>query len=104
MKRSILLVRVIITSLLIAFSLTGFAQLIAGGNSHSLALCGTGGVRAWGGNADSALGNGSGTDSNLPLSVSMITGITGVSAGLYHSLAVKNDGTAWAWGRNNDGQ
>jgi alpha-tubulin suppressor-like RCC1 family protein len=67
-------------------------------------------VKAWGYNGDGELGNGTsgeGTDSNLPVQVSGLTGgVTDISSGSssFHSLARKNDGTVRAWGRNNRGQ
>ncbi|MBK5284765.1 MAG: RCC1 repeat- and reductase domain-containing protein, partial [Bacteroidia bacterium] len=70
-----------------------FAQTIAGGGFHSLASCSDSTVRAWGGNPNGQLGNGTNTDSNVPVQVSALPGITAVAGGYYHSLAMKNDGT-----------
>ena len=50
------------------------------------------------------LGNGTNTDSNVPVQVSSLTGITAIAGGGDHSLALKNDGTVWAWGWNGYGQ
>jgi alpha-tubulin suppressor-like RCC1 family protein len=79
---------------------------IAGGFWHSLALTSTGSVLSWGYNFYGELGNGTNTDSNIPVSVSLPAGdtVTAVSAGAYHSLALLSTGLALAWGRNNDGQ
>lgn len=83
-------------------SLTGIIA-IAGGGEHSVALKNDGTVWTWGHNAFGGLGNGTngpGTDSNVPVQVSSLSGITAVAAGGYHSFALKNDSTVWAWGYN----
>src|SRR6266513_2376725 len=80
-----------------------FAQSISGGGAHSLALCSDSTIRAWGGNTEGELGNGNNTDSNIPVQVSALSGITAIAAGSSHSLALKNDGTVLAWGLNADG-
>jgi alpha-tubulin suppressor-like RCC1 family protein len=80
-----------------------FAQQLAGGGFHSLALCKDSIVRAWGYNFFGALGNGTTTDSNVPLTINSLTGVETVSGGVEHSLAIKQ-GVVWAWGNNNYGQ
>src|SRR5690242_7425443 len=72
------------------------AQKIAGSNLHSLAVCSDSTAWAWGYNFYGQLGNGTsgpGTDSNVPVQVSLLTGITAIAGGWFHSLALKNDGT-----------
>ncbi len=81
-----------------------FAQTISGGGYHSLALCSDSTVRAWGDNGIGQLGNGTFTTSNVPVQVSVLSGITAIAAGAGHSLALKNDGTVRAWGSNSFGQ
>ena len=81
-----------------------FAQSIAAGDNHSLSLCNDGTVRAWGANGVGQLGNGTNTDSNVPVQVSGLTGAVALAGGAYHSLALKNDGTVRAWGSNISGQ
>ena len=61
-------------------------------------------VWAWGGNEYGELGNGTNTDSNVPVQVSGLTGITAIAGGGSHSLALKQDGTVWAWGGNEYGE
>jgi hypothetical protein len=61
-------------------------------------------VWAWGRNDYGQLGNGTNTNSNLPVPVSGLSGVTDIAGGFYHSLALKNDWTVWAWGYNNDGE
>src|ERR1043165_1312474 len=83
------------------------AQQIAGSWEHSLAVCSNSTARAWGYNWYGQLGNGTsgpGTDSNVPVQVSSLTGIMAIAGGWFHSLALKNDGTVWTWGNNGSGQ
>src|SRR5258706_382706 len=81
-----------------------FAQTIAGGWYHSLALCSDSTVRTWGWNIFGMLGNGTNTDSNVPVQMGGLSGITAIAGGEYHSLALQNDGTVWAWGEGYWGQ
>jgi alpha-tubulin suppressor-like RCC1 family protein len=86
----------------------GLSQIIAvsGGTAgyHSIALKLDGTVWTWGRNSEGQLGNGSNTDSNVPVQVSGLSNIIAISGGEYHSLAIKNDGSVWAWGKNTNGQ
>ncbi|MCL1974680.1 MAG: RCC1 domain-containing protein, partial [Firmicutes bacterium] len=52
----------------------------------------------WGNNSTSQLGDGTNINRASPVSISGLSGVTGISAGQYHSLAVKADGTCWEWG------
>jgi alpha-tubulin suppressor-like RCC1 family protein len=85
-------------------NITGVVS-IASGMFHSLALKNDGTVWAWGNNVNGQLGNGTNVqDSNIPVQVSGMTGVSFISAGMHHNLALKNDGTLWAWGYNGWGQ
>ncbi|WP_068468395.1 PKD-like domain-containing protein [Candidatus Protochlamydia phocaeensis] len=80
---------------------------IAGGYTQSLAVRSDGTVWAWGGNSNGQLGNGTNTDSNLPVQVgggTPLTDVIAIAGGNEHSLALRSDGTVWAWGGNNLGQ
>ncbi|WP_080635110.1 RCC1 domain-containing protein [Salinispora pacifica] len=79
---------------------------IAAGNDHSLAVTSAGTVLAWGSNSDGRLGDGTTTDSNTPVEVSLPAGttVTAIAAGASHSLAVTSAGTVLAWGSNSDGR
>jgi alpha-tubulin suppressor-like RCC1 family protein len=72
--------------------LSGVTAISAGGGAsegggHSLALLEGGTVMAWGNNGFGELGNGTTTDSAVPVAVSDLSGVKGVSSGRYHSLA-----------------
>ena len=85
------------------------ATAVAAGNGHSLALKSDGTVWAWGSNAYGELGNGTTTNSSVPVEVVTgnkslpLSGIVAISAGSFTSYAVKSDGTVWAWGANANG-
>ena len=81
-------------------------KAIRAGCFHSLALTSTGQVLAWGLNANGELGNGTTTDSHIPVPVSLPTGTTvkAISAGEAHSLALTSTGQVLAWGFNAVGQ
>jgi RHS repeat-associated protein len=76
---------------------------VAVGRQHSLTALKSGIVWAWGYNFFGQLGNGTTTDSSVPVQVKSLTGATAVAAGASHSLALKSDGTVWAWGDNSFG-
>ncbi|MEV8530772.1 hypothetical protein [Streptomyces sp. NPDC051211] len=62
-------------------------------------------AQAWGADNVGQLGNGApNSGTNVPVTVSNLTGITGLAAGLDFSLALLSDGTVWAWGSDNNGQ
>lgn len=82
---------------------------IAAGEYHNLALSSDGLVYAWGNNYYGQLGNGTNTNSNIPVAVStsgVLNGkkIVAIAAGSYHSLALASDGTLYAWGYNYNGE
>jgi alpha-tubulin suppressor-like RCC1 family protein len=62
------------------------------------------GAAAWGFNAEGQLGNGTTTNSRVPVAVTGLSGVTAVSAGGAHSLALLSNGTVMAWGSNRKGQ
>jgi len=82
---------------------------IAVNGGHSLALSSTGQLYAWGGNFSGELGDGTNTESDVPVAVSAGaigpgTTITRIAAGNVYSLAVSSTGQLYAWGENEDGQ
>jgi alpha-tubulin suppressor-like RCC1 family protein/Tol biopolymer transport system component len=58
---------------------------------------------AWGNNNNGQLGNGTTTNSSVPVQVS-ISGVSSIAAGGTHNLALKSGGLVWAWGDNGDGE
>ena len=79
---------------------------IAGGGAHSLGLTSTGQVLAWGRNYYGQLGNGTTTDSNIPVAVTLPSGtiVTAIAGGGAHSLALTSTGQVLAWGFGQDGE
>jgi alpha-tubulin suppressor-like RCC1 family protein len=78
--------------------LTNASSLAAGGN-FGLALISGGTVMSWGGDEGGQLGIGStGGESQVPVAVPMLAGVSAVSAGGEDALALLSDGTVMAWG------
>jgi alpha-tubulin suppressor-like RCC1 family protein len=84
--------------------LGGEVVAIAAGGNHSLALLANGTVMAWGENTLGQLGNGTTSNSAVPVAVSGLSGVAAVAAGEEHSLALLSDGTVRAWGANGEGE
>ena len=84
--------------------LTGVTQLaVDTESSHACALTG-GGMKCWGANANGQLGNGTTTDSNVPVDVTgLTTGVVGLGIGGTHSCAITSTGGLKCWGRNDYG-
>jgi alpha-tubulin suppressor-like RCC1 family protein len=81
--------------------------LISAGEGHTCAvrsLTGNQSVSCWGRNTDGQLGNGSNTDSNTPVPVSMLTEPIAIAAGGYHTCALQAAGAVRCWGDNSNGQ
>ena len=83
---------------------------VAAGDSYSVAVSSNGSVYAWGLNTSGQLGNGTTTNSSIPVQVKdvagtgVLAGITSVAAGTNHSVAVSSNGSVYAWGNNGLGQ
>ena len=87
------------------------ATSIALGVSHSCALLTGGAIKCWGYNGDNAgngmggqLGDGTTTDSAVPVDVSGISTATSIALGSYHSCAVLSGGAVKCWGHNSKGE
>ncbi len=80
-----------------------YAELIAAGGLHSLAVKNDGSAWAWGDNTYGQLGDGTTVDRWVPAPVSGLSGIVGIAGGSNFSLALKEDGTVWGWGTNGSG-
>lgn len=79
------------------------AIAVSAGSEHACAVMGDHSVRCWGRNFDGQLGNGSTTDSGIPVAVSGLQAMA-IAAGYSHTCAVATDGTARCWGKNASGQ
>lgn len=77
---------------------------ITTGGFFTCALFDDGTVRCWGYNYHGQLGDGTTTDSNVPVLVSGLSNVSSISAGDHHTCAVMEDGTARCWGDNYYGQ
>ena len=86
-------------------TLTTGVTLVAAGEYHSLALA-NGTIYAFGENEDGQLGNGTLTDSNIPVPVVIpdLSPVKALVAGNNASYALLADGTLWDWGDNTYGQ
>ena len=89
----------------------GLAGRISVGRDFALALRSAGIVFAWGSNRFGQVGNGEMSFSpvSVPVKVTGLSQVTGISAGRDSSIATENSGisavtSVWAWGANDDGQ
>jgi hypothetical protein len=80
------------------------AVAVSAGYAYACALLYDGTVRCWGSNLDGQLGDGTLTDSNVPVTVSGLAGAADISVGNFHTCALLTDGTVWCWGGNDEGQ
>lgn len=69
--------------------------------SHSVVLAAST-TKSFGANGYGQLGNGTATNSSIPVTVAET--FSAVSIGGAHSIGLKSDGTVWSWGNNASGQ
>jgi alpha-tubulin suppressor-like RCC1 family protein len=90
--------------------LTGVAQVVAGGRTHTCARLASGQARCWGGNTNRELGHGTSPNAVLPVAVTnaagtgRLTGIRQLTAGWGTTCAALMNGQARCWGANGAGQ
>jgi hypothetical protein len=82
---------------------------VAAGYDYSLALTTDGSLYAWGTNGNGQLGNGTTTNSSVPVPVDTTGALAGktitqIAVGIYYSFALTSDGSLYSWGYNGDGQ
>lgn len=84
-------------------ALTG-VEAMSAGTDFGLALA-NGGVNAWGENEYGELGDGTTTNSDVPVAVDGLSeSVSAIAAGNGHSLALLSSGQVLAWGSNTAGQ
>ena len=77
---------------------------IASGGYHSCALLAGGAAVCWGQNISGELGDGTTTNSSVPVSVAAPSGgFASLASGAYHTCAITPQGAAMCWGDNDQG-
>lgn len=79
----------------------GTNDVISFNSGISGAVMSDGSLWMWGENNYGQLGNGTQTDSSLPIKI--MEDVKEVSLGSVHSAAIKTDGSLWMWGYNRNG-
>lgn len=86
------------------------SQVFQGGssstNGQTVTILADGSVWTWGNNQDGQLGDGSRVNEDVPVAVTVPTGVTfvKVNSGGDSSYAIDASGRLWAWGGNDNGQ
>ncbi len=80
-------------------------KAIATSGAHACAITSEGGIKCWGSNGSGELGDGTTTDSLVPVDVAgLASDVARVSTGFGHTCALMTDGRVKCWGYNNYGQ
>lgn len=95
------------TDSLVPVTVTGLEQgvvAVAARGNHSCAVLSVGSVQCWGSNSLNELGNGTFTQSSVPVEVPYLGGVSKIAAGDNHNCALIFDGSVKCWGANDSGQ
>ena len=85
--------------------LTSGVATITAGTQYTCAVSTSRATSCWGNNANGQGGNGTTTDSSVPVGVVGLTsGITAVATSLRHTCALTTSGSAKCWGQNSSGE
>jgi alpha-tubulin suppressor-like RCC1 family protein len=85
--------------------LAGAVSAVAAGGRHTCALMTAGGVSCWGYNEFGQLGDGTTSDSPMPVAVAGLPrSVRAITTGGNFSCALKTDGAVMCWGNNGAGQ
>ena len=88
-----------------AMAAASSATSVIAGQRHTCAVTSSGAIKCWGWNIYGALGDGTTTDSLVPVQVIGLTsGVTATAAGPYHTCSVTTGGAVFCWGGNQFGQ
>ncbi|MBU1411776.1 hypothetical protein KKC22_09700 [Myxococcota bacterium] len=86
-------------------ALSSGVTALAAGDLHTCAIKTDGSAWCWGRNEKGQLGDGTSTQSLVPVAVdTLVSGVVAMDAGTKHTCALKTNGSVWCWGDNFHGQ